>query len=482
MAALVSRAPQANILETIGGERFIEKYRPTEMQESILDVDFAEHVSQARDTLILDAEGTFTETGAWDVSQEIIDKLAEAREQGIQNIAIATNMKPKTLLDAVQLVWWARSINADAVFFPLTPDQRKPSPYLLTQALARFNAKQEQALMIGDKDTADVAAANHAGIYSIGVDRLGKYEAPGDRYFRRPAEWVIRLLQTETEPTSTTIAQRYPAKGSFDYGTLKLKDELPEWFPRDGLIDAISDQPTQPDVDLLELMPPNTVADLQRAMANLKAPLGSPKFKQFMSDHGGKIADGLTYARIPLAIVTAILILAGKKKAALATYAAAQATDLGDGWAIRQSDEDLTSEYRIKMGKFEANVDKFLAFVVGAALVKTGAKSKKDFLGQQAREVARIPQREIYSRKGLNTCATRAGKNSTTALGGADGLSIIVPGRGSDIAQHVATAWKWQSLIMGPREWRYRQDWQARGKAIMALLESEYQDNSGIAE
>lgn len=166
----------------------VERYQPNETHESLLDVDFAAHVRAGRTTLVLDAESTFVEFDGWDVEPSIVNKLVEARRHGMERIIITTNKRPKDELDLWQLQWWTEQIDADLVIVPLAKEQRKPSPHLLLAVMEAFEVPAESMLMIGDKLSSDVAAANEVGVYSVWVQRWGQPDHWGDRLGRRPLE------------------------------------------------------------------------------------------------------------------------------------------------------------------------------------------------------------------------------------------------------------------------------------------------------
>ena len=143
----------------------IERYRPNEVQHNLVSVDLEGHILEGRTTLVLDAESTFVEFDGWNVDEAIIEKLRQAREQGMERIVITTNKRPKSEDDLWQLQWWAEQIGADLVIVPLAADQRKPSPHMLLQVMEHYDILPDTMLMVGDKLSGDVAAANSAGVH-----------------------------------------------------------------------------------------------------------------------------------------------------------------------------------------------------------------------------------------------------------------------------------------------------------------------------
>ncbi len=57
----------------------------------------------------------------------------------------------------------------DALFFSYDLGTRKPSPAMLRTALAHFDSTADQALMVGDRRAADIAAGRAAGVESVWI-------------------------------------------------------------------------------------------------------------------------------------------------------------------------------------------------------------------------------------------------------------------------------------------------------------------------
>ncbi len=444
----------------------IERYRPNEVQHNLVSVDLEGHILEGRTTLVLDAESTFVEFDGWNVDEAIIEKLRQAREQGMERIVITTNKRPKSEDDLWQLQWWAEQIGADLVIVPLAADQRKPSPHMLLQVMEHYDILPDTMLMVGDKLSGDVAAANSAGVHSVWVDRLGNADLLADRLGRRPAEQAFAKLALRgalaTEPLEPkTYKKKGPSKS-------KRKDiEVPEYIAQKGLIAGYGGPEIALSEYKLSLVPPLISDTVKTALPSVK----SESFDAFMAEHGGLVADISTYSRLGFGILTLVLLEKGHKKAALAAYAAGQASDLIDGWASRKSSEDPNSAHRKKMGIREANYDKLFSLMVGAGLVRNGSKSIEVFATQQLRELTRGPQRKHFKAKGLDTRATRSSKNSTTFLALADGLTIPLGSTDTtESVQWLATAGKYASSLHSPTVWKANKHHQEEAARVAKLL------------
>jgi HAD superfamily phosphatase (TIGR01668 family) len=465
MAVLEHTAPAP---ERVG---FIDSITPKETQPSLLDVDFADHAAAGRTTLVLDAESTFVEFDGWDVPKKIINKLAQARNEGIERIIITTNKRPKTEDDLWQLQWW---INADLAIVPLAKEQRKPSPHMLLQVMEEFDVDAQNMLMIGDKITGDVAAANAAGVYSVWVERMGYADHFGDRTVRRPIERIIarRAFSTAVDPEDLPpVVRIYQIDPDAVDDAEPRPIDVPDYIAQQGRIAGYGGPKITLGADKLAMIPPRLSNSVLGPVKEALSPMQSEWLKNFIGEHGGAMADTVTYSRIVFGGLTYVFLANGNRKAAAVSHAIGQATDVLDGWLIRHSNEDPNSEHRIKMGIREANIDKFLSFMTGLGLVKNGTKSKEVFLAQLAREVTRQPQRKFYGKRGLDTRATRSSKNSTTLLAIADEASIILgPGVASTALQYAATAGKYGSSLYSPVEWRRKAEHKEMAQRVKKIL------------
>ena len=466
-------------------ERFKEGMRPCETHNSLLDIDFSVHVAEGRTTLVLDSESTIVPFDGWDVDPKIISKLLDARSQGIERVVIATNKRPKKEDDFWQIQWWAEQIGADLVIVPKTRQERKPSPYMLLEVAEHYGISTKSMLMVGDKLTGDVRAANNADVYSIWVGRHGEADHPGDRFLRRPYEFLLGEFvlgrKNKMNPPHAEKIEEEPLRHLLETLPEKVsvkkegEPHIPTYVAEKGLIAGYG---AGPDITLskekLALLREPAYAALTEPARRVFRALHTPQFEAFMKRHGGEVADAATYARLALSVATLSLLLSRKRKAAFWVYAFAQATDLIDGWAARKSDEDQNSAHRRKMGVREANVDKVLALSAGVGLTINGDKSALLLALQQLREVHRTSQRRNPAYRELDTRATRSSKNSTTGLTVADGVSMMVGATSlSNRLQIAATAGKIYSSWSSPRVWRYRREQHEAAVAIKKRLTSQ---------
>ncbi len=96
------------------------------------------------------------------------DALARLKEMG-KRLALVSNVPlPGRFYEAI-LEGYGLKRYFDALCFSYDLGTRKPSPALLRRALAKLDATPEQALMVGDKRSADVAAGRAARVVTVWV-------------------------------------------------------------------------------------------------------------------------------------------------------------------------------------------------------------------------------------------------------------------------------------------------------------------------
>ena len=96
------------------------------------------------------------------------EALAELRRMG-KRLAIVSNTPLPgrfytRVLDRYELAGYF-----DAMYFSYDLGTRKPSPSMLRRALAGFDAEPQEAMMVGDRRGADIAAGRTAGIETVWV-------------------------------------------------------------------------------------------------------------------------------------------------------------------------------------------------------------------------------------------------------------------------------------------------------------------------
>ncbi len=94
--------------------------------------------------------------------------LARLREMG-RRLALVSNVPMPGRFYEPILARYDLARYFDSLCFSYDHGTRKPSPALLRRALGELDATPEQALMVGDKRSADVAAGRAAGVETVWV-------------------------------------------------------------------------------------------------------------------------------------------------------------------------------------------------------------------------------------------------------------------------------------------------------------------------
>ncbi len=378
-------------------------------------------------TLLLDAEGTIVEYGGWDVDPVVIDKIKTLRENGLENVAIVTNAKIKDDKDDtsfLKLAWWADQIGADIVFTPQDSSERKPSPKMLLKALAHFGIKPDQALVIGDKLSSDIRAANFAGIASVYLEEyFGELDHWGDAVGRRPAEDIF----------ATTLPYIFdePWQPLFQPATEALVEVLERGDTRLTIapVELLSDPKVSDEtLELTDkiagigrgrrvILPDEVVDKIPDPWhASVTGPI--KKFTtlpdwvdNYLKDHGNGIADILTKSRYPLGVWIAGLVVSEKYKAAHMLHTAAMLTDLFDGKLARKGKDGGTEEG----GKLDNEADKFFTVVVDGALSVKVPSYRKHATVRAIRDEGMMKRviRPFFDALDIDTSAIPASKLST---------------------------------------------------------------------
>lgn len=442
---------------------YLEMCRPTETVRSVLDINWHHWVADGRDTLSVDAEGTFVGTGRIHPPGDIIEHFQDARSAGFKNISIQTNMRPNSQAALIKAAWWADQIGADVVFSPRDFSERKPNPAMTFMEGAYFDMSpeevQQRTLRIGDKLTADILSANLAGIPSVYVaDPLGDFDFFGDKLFRRPYERRLYERMQRTKPHQTE-PPLFPddITENPQYKNLHVSDEL---LP---LTEKLAHVGIGPQVALSEKM----LALVENRMAEVM--LGA-RIKQqvrevvperlealyegFVGRYGDVAADLATLSRLPIGVEEYYALTKGNPRLAFALKALAGVTDKVDGtWGkgYRKRNPDASKSL---IGSHEDFFDKVESVTSERGMVNSVYLSDVNFNLRVARELVMIGARSYYRRRGVDTSAIWSGKASTFAAFVADGANMAL-GR-QPVINGLVTVGKLTSAVHTLKEYERR--------------------------
>jgi len=166
------------------------QFLPTRTVNSVLDVIPAELVASGKTIVLLDADNTLLPWRAEDIPATTREWLTQAQAAGLQ-LCLVSNTRNKERLERL----------SQAMGIPFAVGRFKPSREMYDNALDRFDAEPDQAIMIGDQIFTDILGANRSGIDAILVRQMNKHEFIGTRLISRLGEKLIwrKLLDAMEE-------------------------------------------------------------------------------------------------------------------------------------------------------------------------------------------------------------------------------------------------------------------------------------------
>lgn len=179
------------------GARF-RAFTPAHAVNVLTDLDLDDLYAQGKRIILLDVDNTIVHHNADEATPEIGAWIAKARTLGFDMCIISNTNRVERLATI------ANSVGVETV-----RGRMKPSRAMFDMALAKFNRRPEEALMVGDQLMTDVLGANRAGIDAVWVAKMpGSHEFIGTRVNRIVERFlqsqIYKSLVTAPEPASTT--------------------------------------------------------------------------------------------------------------------------------------------------------------------------------------------------------------------------------------------------------------------------------------
>jgi HAD superfamily phosphatase (TIGR01668 family) len=175
---------------------FFGRFCPVRAEESLLNVDPEHLVALKKKLVLLDVDNTLVVWRSEEIPETSHDWVRRAKAAGLQ-LCILSNTRHPGRLDRL----------AKALDIPYFFGKFKPSTFMYKKALAEFNARPEEAVMIGDQIFTDVLGANRSGIEAIWVRQMApvdfvgtKISRMGERLLRKR---LYRAMAEEVDPTSS---------------------------------------------------------------------------------------------------------------------------------------------------------------------------------------------------------------------------------------------------------------------------------------
>jgi predicted HAD superfamily phosphohydrolase YqeG len=415
----------------------------------------------------------------WKVDDEFIEWFASLRSRGVERIIITTNKAAKDEADVVQLQAWAEQVGADALISPMNASQRKPSPYMLLAAMQHFEIGPETMVSVGDKLHGDVLAANLAKVHSVYVtEPHGASDHPGDKFIKRP--FIEKPIHKLVRGKSPQVKFEDKPEGEIEPVNIVKQNPkaitIDSYIMEKGLVIGYATEPIHLRPEYLAKLPPPQLERF-RALAEtiIKAASSSTlltAYKEYLREHGEDHAEFLTDLRKQTAPIPGALAALGMNKAAAGLYTGEHITDGLDGFAIRMSGADLTTERRKKGAVEDREADQQLTNYSGWGVVLGGYK---DPINQQLQSL-RVPLRNRQVAKaaaeGFDIRSDRYSKVANEFLGVADFLSLLTGKNPATFTlQSLATYMKYDSMMNSEKRiWPYRKARLQAAKEVLAQL------------
>ncbi|MBU1050423.1 HAD-IIIA family hydrolase [Candidatus Bipolaricaulota bacterium] len=146
----------------------MRKLRPTQVVESVHEIDLAHLQSLSKRALIFDLDNTLCRRGTKTPDSDVKRYISQVQAAGFR-IGILTNRR-RNAEDPI--------VSDLREYLPVVSAARKPSREGYVQILRLMSACPEETVMIGDKRWTDIWGANRMGIHSIRVRTYPRFPSP----------------------------------------------------------------------------------------------------------------------------------------------------------------------------------------------------------------------------------------------------------------------------------------------------------------
>lgn len=177
--------------------QFFRQFCPIRAEESLLRVDPDQLAATGKKLVLLDVDNTLVVWRSEEIPETSLAWVQRAKDAGLQ-LCILSNTRHPGRLDRL----------AKRLDIPYFFGKFKPSTFMYERALAEFDAKPSEAVMIGDQIFTDVLGANRSGIEAIWVRQMAPVDFVGTRISRMGERLLrkrlYRAMAEELDPTIPT--------------------------------------------------------------------------------------------------------------------------------------------------------------------------------------------------------------------------------------------------------------------------------------
>ncbi len=139
----------------------VRHFAPIQAMESISGLDLELLWRNGKRLLLLDVDNTLVRWKTEDCPPSIAEWLTAAKAMGFE-ICLLSNTKNPVRLGRI----------SELLGVPIVRGRFKPSRVMFRRALAKFNRKPEEAIMVGDQMMTDILGANRSGIDAVWVRKM----------------------------------------------------------------------------------------------------------------------------------------------------------------------------------------------------------------------------------------------------------------------------------------------------------------------
>lgn len=174
---------RAGKLARADAAKHVRRFIPFQTLDSVGEVTPEALIAAGKKLVLIDADNTILPWGSEALDPNAEQWLKRIREGGL-DVCLISNTRNRERLERI----------SKRLGIPFAEGRFKPRRDMYVQALERFGAQPEEAVMFGDQIFTDVWGANRAGIESILVRPLTDHEFIGTKFSRILEKIVWRSM------------------------------------------------------------------------------------------------------------------------------------------------------------------------------------------------------------------------------------------------------------------------------------------------
>ena len=162
-----------------------KKYIPFAHAKALHEIDVAFFKKLGIKNILVDLDNTLDSYKAKTPSEDTLNLIKKLKDHDINVIIVSNNRSSRV------------KPYADALGIKMTSMNMKPFPNKIKKLMKQDSLKIEETILVGDQLLTDIIAGNKAGLRTILVDKLTKYDQNMTklrRIFERPKIAKLRKL------------------------------------------------------------------------------------------------------------------------------------------------------------------------------------------------------------------------------------------------------------------------------------------------